>query len=161
MSPELIDPGISGLEDICRTKSSDCYALGMIIYEVLSGNMPFHLHKKVVAARKVREGERPERPQGREGELFTEVIWRILGRCWQHDPGDRPTVEDIRRSWVHLPEVSSNWPPLSKILWLWESVRLRMTGDPSLVDSVSFSLLMAEKPLSDFATSPSSGSIPK
>jgi serine/threonine protein kinase len=33
-SPELIVPEQFGLENSRRTKSSDCYALGMVIYEV-------------------------------------------------------------------------------------------------------------------------------
>ena len=41
MSPELLDPGKFGLKDGCPTKESDCYALGMVIYEVLSGQAPF------------------------------------------------------------------------------------------------------------------------
>jgi len=37
MSPELMDPerfGIPGSEDNRPTRQSDCYALGMVIYEV-------------------------------------------------------------------------------------------------------------------------------
>jgi len=39
MSPELLDPerfGISGSKDNRPTRQSDCYALGMVIYEVCS-----------------------------------------------------------------------------------------------------------------------------
>ena len=37
MSPELLDPerfGMPGSEDNRPTRQSDCYALGMVIYEV-------------------------------------------------------------------------------------------------------------------------------
>jgi len=34
MSPELLDPGMFGLDNGRPTKQSDCYALGMVIYEV-------------------------------------------------------------------------------------------------------------------------------
>jgi len=37
MSPELFDPerfGIQGSEGYRQTRESDCYALGMVIYEV-------------------------------------------------------------------------------------------------------------------------------
>ena len=37
MSPELFDPESFGLQEGRPTKASDCYALGMVIYEVLSG----------------------------------------------------------------------------------------------------------------------------
>jgi len=34
MSPELLDPEKFGMKDRRPTKQSDCYALGMVIYEV-------------------------------------------------------------------------------------------------------------------------------
>jgi serine/threonine protein kinase len=62
MSPELLDPGSFGLEKSYPTRESDRYALGMVIYEVLSGRAPFAPHKAPVL--KILRGERPERPQG-------------------------------------------------------------------------------------------------
>ena len=67
MSPELLDPEHFGLTDSRPTKGSDCYALGMVIYEVLSGQAPFTQFKDFVVARKVIKGERPTRPEGAEG----------------------------------------------------------------------------------------------
>ena len=40
MSPELLDPESFGLKKSRLTKESDCYALGMMVYEVLSGRVP-------------------------------------------------------------------------------------------------------------------------
>ena len=34
MSPELLDPDRFGITDYRPTKRSDCYALGMVVYEV-------------------------------------------------------------------------------------------------------------------------------
>ena len=34
MSPELLNPEAFGLDDRRPTKESDCYALGMVVYEV-------------------------------------------------------------------------------------------------------------------------------
>ena len=34
MSPELLDPEMFGLDNNRPTKQSDCYALGMVVYEV-------------------------------------------------------------------------------------------------------------------------------
>jgi len=48
MSPELLDPqrfGMPAAEDNRPTKQSDCYALGMVIYEVgICANRPTALH---------------------------------------------------------------------------------------------------------------------
>jgi serine/threonine protein kinase len=89
MSPELLDPDKFGLKEGRPTKESDCYALGMVIYEVLSGRTPFDQCKGSVVIRKVLAGERPKRPQGNEGKLFTDSIWGVLKLCWKHQPRDR------------------------------------------------------------------------
>jgi len=66
MSPELLDPEMFGLKDSRRKKSSYCYALGTVIYEVLSGQVPFPRYSDYTPVAKVLRGERPERPQGVE-----------------------------------------------------------------------------------------------
>jgi len=89
MSPELLVPEHFGLKESRPTKPSDCYALGMMVYEVLSGQMPFDQHPPVIVVFRILEGERPERPQGAQGALFTDDIWAILEHCWKPKPSDR------------------------------------------------------------------------
>ena len=95
MSPELLDPESFNLRKICPTKESDCYALGMVIYEVLSGQSPYAPSKVPVIIRKILDGERPGRPQGEDGVLFTDGIWAMLELCWKHRPGDRAGAEAV------------------------------------------------------------------
>ena len=108
MSPELLDPEQFGPKDGRPTKESDCYALGMVIYEVLSGKTPFALDRDYVVMRKVLEGKRPERPQGVEGVRFTDYLWHILQLCWAHRPEGRPTIEVVLES---LGPVPAGWNP--------------------------------------------------
>ena len=116
MSPELIDPKIFDFGDGRPTKPSDCYALGMVIYEVLSGQTPFHDCSGLVAVFRVIKGARPERPQGAKGTWFTDDIWTTLEHCWKPNPGDRPSAEDVHhclqalRSWMPLPNVAIGPP---------------------------------------------------
>ena len=92
MSPELLYPDKSGLKNSRPTKQSDCYALGMVIYEVLSGRAPFTPFNHYIAMRKIMEGERPERPEEAEGAWFTDDLWRMLNRCWVAQPDRRPNI---------------------------------------------------------------------
>jgi serine/threonine protein kinase len=90
MSPELIAPQRFGLKSSRPTESSDCYAFGMVIYETISGNLPFHEDTDLTVFVKVLEGERP--PQGVK---FRRGLWRMLEQCWESQPNNRPTIEDV------------------------------------------------------------------
>jgi serine/threonine protein kinase len=92
MSPELIAPERFGFKTSRPTKSSDCYALGMVIHETISGNVPFYKHTDLAVFVKVLEGERPLR----EVEC-ADSLWEILERCWAPQPGSRPSIRDVLR----------------------------------------------------------------
>jgi serine/threonine protein kinase len=105
MSPELLHPEHFGFKQSRPTKKSDCYALGMVILEVLSGEPPFARDKDFIVMRKVIEGERPERPKGA---WFTDGLWRTLEQCWLPQPHNRPTIEAVLGRLGH---VLDNWQP--------------------------------------------------
>lgn len=90
MSPELIDPEEFGLEKSCHTKPSDCYALGMVMYQTISGKLPFQGFLDTTVSLKVMRGNRPSR-----GTKFPDHLWQIVESCWTHQPDDRPTIEEI------------------------------------------------------------------
>ena len=109
MSPELLDPVRFGREDGRATKESDCYALGMVILEVLSGKPPFSGDSGLVVMRKVIEGERPGRPEGKEEVWFADDLWDILEQCWVPQPERRPAIEAVLEC---LERGSTVWQPL-------------------------------------------------
>jgi len=95
MSPELIDPEICGLEGCCPTRESDCYALGMVIYEILSGCAPYDTNNPFAILRRVLAGERPKRPEGEAGKWFSDNIWDVVELCWKHRPDGRPDAKAV------------------------------------------------------------------
>lgn len=103
MSPELLNPESFGLEKSYPTKESDCYALGMVVYEVLSGHHPFFPHGGPMVMMKVLNGERPRKPEGDEGNLFTNDIWEMLEHCWKHQPHSRISVKAVLYSLEGFP----------------------------------------------------------
>ena len=120
ISPELIDTHQSGFKNGCPTKSSNCYALGMVIYETISGRLPFHEDADLTVLVKVLNGRRP--PQDA---CFTGSLWKMLERCWKSQPDARPSIEDVLRCLEMEVEISpreldakpndddDNWSPVS------------------------------------------------
>lgn len=92
MSPELIDPQGFGFQTSRPTKASDCYALGMIVYETIGGTTPFPDDTDFAIFIKVVKGERPDRVEG-----FSESLWEMLEQCWMAQLNDRPSVPAVLR----------------------------------------------------------------
>ena len=101
MSPELIAPDDFGLKTSRPTKASDCYSLGMVVYETISGNPPFHEDRDIAVFMKVVKGERPPYM-----DRFPRNLWKFLEQCWMPQPSDRPGVEEV----LECLEVHSNLP---------------------------------------------------
>ena len=72
MSPELIDPEEFGFDRCGPAKASDCYALGMVVYETISGRLPFHDQTDLHVFFKLVKRERPRR-----GRNFATNLWKI------------------------------------------------------------------------------------
>ena len=109
MSPELLDPERFGSKSGRPTKESDCYALGMVMLEVLTGQVPFLRCSNMAVMRKIIEGEHPGRPKGPEAVWFTDGLWRMLKQCWLHKAKLRPAVEDVLE---FLEQGLESWEPL-------------------------------------------------
>ena len=119
MSPELLAPDQTGLKNERPTRQSDCYALGMVIYEVLSSQAPYAPFSRYIAMRKAMDGEPPERPRGVEGMRFTDDLWRMLERCWAIRPDARPGISAV----LEFLERDTRSPSL------WENQDLGADGD--------------------------------
>lgn len=117
MSPERLDPTRFDVEDGRPTKESDCYALGMVMLEVLSGDVPFtrDCHELMVM-NKVLEGMCPERPQGAAGVWFTDDLWGTLQTFWSPHPKDRPTAEAALECLKRFPTSLQTLLPISDVL---------------------------------------------
>jgi serine/threonine protein kinase len=95
MSPELFCPDQFNLNEVHSTKASDCYALGMVIYEILSGKIPFYQCSHFVVVGRILQGERPVKPQESQEGWITDNLWGILELCWKHQPTHRLSAKTV------------------------------------------------------------------
>jgi len=78
------------------TRESDCYAFGMVIYEVLCGHVPYHgIQRETAVMQAIFDGHRPKRPKDAMDLGFTESLWETVEKCWLEDRSARPDVKYI------------------------------------------------------------------
>jgi len=97
MAPELLLPTKFGLEKGVPSKEADIYALGMTIYQVLTGKRPFLQRRKARIICAVILGERPAKPKDAEDIGMTDDLWDLLEECWREDRRMRPNISGTQR----------------------------------------------------------------
>jgi eukaryotic-like serine/threonine-protein kinase len=91
------------------TPRSDLYAVGVLLYEVLTGSTPFARDGPAAMAQSHRDGTVPLHAV-READLPAAVI-DILGRCLSKDPGQRPTDASALRAALTGADATGALPP--------------------------------------------------
>eukprot|EP00981_Chlorochromonas_danica_P012383 scaffold4868_cov135-Ochromonas_danica.AAC.2 len=89
-APEVIREGL-------HSQPSDIYSLGLVFWEILTGNIPFHETRRQDDIRDaVLQGVRPIVPSCFEEHdgLFGDYV-TLLKRCWAPDPMHRPGITQV------------------------------------------------------------------
>ncbi|KAG5718462.1 putative LIM domain-containing serine/threonine-protein kinase [Termitomyces sp. T112] len=98
-APELLDPTIF----YRRTTASDVYAFSMTVYQILSGEVPFHNKRKIHVPTIVLHGTRPSRPleQVYRERGLDDFMWELINDCWHQKaakcPGARKVLERLSK----------------------------------------------------------------
>lgn len=69
---------------------ADIFSFGIVLWELLTGKLPYESMNPVQAAVGVRQGLRPQIPEQTPAELSA-----LIERCWQDNPSKRPDFCDI------------------------------------------------------------------
>ncbi|KAG8782370.1 hypothetical protein FRC12_020903 [Ceratobasidium sp. 428] len=92
-APEILD------DQVRQSKEADVYALGITILEIITGKVPYHYIRSVVALIKVIaiQNETPERPEESipSNSSHGDTLWRLLMSCWEREPEKRPEAEEV------------------------------------------------------------------
>ncbi|CUA73447.1 Tyrosine-protein kinase CSK [Rhizoctonia solani] len=93
-APELI------LERGTKSESTDVYALGMTILEILTGKVPYpECRRDFHVVMRVQKGILPTRPMDSLGnDERSNRMWELMVSCWNRDPAARPTAAEVLES---------------------------------------------------------------
>ncbi|KAG8989277.1 hypothetical protein FRB90_002330 [Tulasnella sp. 427] len=95
-SPELIngDP---------RSPHSDVYAWAWLVWEIMTGKLPYEgTSAEYAIIVKIFEGPRPH-VDGESRLSDCLQVWELMTRCWESEPGERPTSGMCRTAITILP----------------------------------------------------------
>ncbi|KAF0333126.1 kinase-like protein [Gigaspora margarita] len=94
-----IDPQCLENVSYKRSKKSDIYSLGVILWEISSGRPPFQSFAKIPYGIiiHVSKGGREKPVEGTPDSYI-----QLYKRCWNYDPNQRPELEEIQESLLDL-----------------------------------------------------------
>lgn len=101
-APELIENN-----NFSATTHSDTYSFAMLILECITEDVPFSSISRDAAVIHARISKRqcPPRPAGpEEKDRVTDGLWDLMNHCWSVKPEERPTMEQVHRFFLDLPE---------------------------------------------------------
>jgi len=98
-------------EPLRHTKATDVWAYGMLVYELLTGDVPFaNLKNDFLVAMEIINGQKPSDPPSLSTRNSdTIALWSICQSCWERAPTNRPAIEQISNDLLlNNPTHSSN-----------------------------------------------------
>jgi len=107
-SPAYMCPALA-LGRASLTKASDVYSCGVLLWEVLSGQLPYSLCRFATADelyRAVAGGARPATPD-QFAALLPQGIGDLISRMWHTDPRRRPPMEDVDEELTRLSKLDA------------------------------------------------------
>jgi len=99
MPPEVFDGGV-------YDTASDVFSFGMVLWELLTGQIPFGDTNPLMVHQLIDSGERPFIPNSCQP-----LYARLIRKCWETDPEKRPSLGEIIHTLdLLLYPFDADWP---------------------------------------------------
>jgi serine/threonine protein kinase len=95
------------LQGLPASPAADVYALGVLLYELVTGRPPFDSDSIPDLMRRQQEGN-PERPAG-----ISDQLWTVIASCLTRKPRLRPTAAELMTELSDLAQAPELPPPTS------------------------------------------------
>ena len=82
-----------GLSTVHRGLAHRC----SVSIQIFTGAVPFPEYQTITAMLATARGERPPRPTH---PTFTDDLWGLMERCWNHDPHLRPEIPEALKAFL-------------------------------------------------------------
>jgi len=82
-----------------ESKPADVFAFAMFAVEVFTGKVPFEEQRNEAVVLRIMRGGRPAMPANAQAVGLTGEMWKLLESCWQQNPKNRPTMDEVVRRW--------------------------------------------------------------
>lgn len=107
MAPELLDPNEvrpESIVDVNRLFLADIWSLGVTIFTICAGRLPWHARGAVSQLRAIRARPVPEYP-----ESFSPQLIDFLSRCMCVAPADRASLRELaHHPWLRTPKLADD-----------------------------------------------------
>ena len=75
-------------------------------YQVLTGELPFHVIKPQEHAYCVLHGARPDKPANAGAIGISDSLWEVMQKCWERDKVRRPRIQEVVEG---ISGAAANW----------------------------------------------------
>ena len=94
MAPETLHVGKKKEHSVYDHKA-DIFSFGMLLYQMITRHHPFYDMQGLKIDSAIENGERPKLQDVPQAENAYFYLTRLMQRCWQGNPRQRPTTSDI------------------------------------------------------------------
>jgi len=94
---QWLPPEVVGETEVSYTEASDIYSLGVVLWEIITSNLPYEGKSPLQIMRMISMGDQLKIPK--EAPL---IYQQILALCWEMNPQKRPDIISILKNLIKI-----------------------------------------------------------